>query len=90
MSVPEEDLGPNYPVLVSFRNGEFRLRIKELALVARNSDIQRAYDELKRRRLELIEWARAAHAIDELPVPRTIQILPRPMSPRSTPDGRSL
>jgi hypothetical protein len=81
MSALREDRGASFPVLVGFRNGEFCLRIKELALVVRNRDIQLAYDELRKRRLELIDWARTANAIDELPIPKTIPISPRPMSP---------
>jgi len=80
MTAPVEDLGANYPVLVSVRNGEFCLRIKELALVVRNRDIQAAHDELRMRRLELINWARIADAIDELPTPKVFPIAPHPLS----------
>ncbi|MEI6200900.1 MAG: hypothetical protein WCP68_03015, partial [Enhydrobacter sp.] len=62
-------------MLIDFRGGQYRLRIKELALVVRGSDPDLAYDELKRRRLELIEWAKVANAMNELP-----STVPVPMS----------
>ncbi|MBS0546241.1 MAG: hypothetical protein JSR24_00750 [Proteobacteria bacterium] len=74
-----EDLGASYPVLVTIRNGEFCLRIKELALVVRSRDIQAGYDQLRARRLELVKWAKIADAIDELPMPRPIPIAPYPL-----------
>ncbi len=80
MNSPLEDPGANYPVLVIVRNGEFCLRIRELALVVCNRDIQMAYDELRARRLELVHWARIADAIDELPAPKVIPIAPGPLS----------
>lgn len=76
MTAPFEDPSTDYPVLVSVHNGEFCLRIKELAIVVRNRDIQRAYEELRGRVLELIRWAKLANAIDELPAPKVIPIAP--------------
>ncbi len=80
MTSPMEDPGANYPVLVNVRNGEFCLRIKELALVVCNRDIQLAHDELRARWLELFNWARIADAIDELPAPKSIPIAPHRLS----------
>lgn len=70
------DSNAGFPVLVDVRGEQFRLRIKELALVVCGPDLDQAYDELKRRRLELIGWAKAANAMDELP-----PAVPVPMSP---------
>jgi hypothetical protein len=71
-----EDKVADYPVLVDMKHGRFCLRIKELGLVVRGSDIDLLYEELKSRRLELVEWAKAVNALDELPA-----AVPIPMSP---------
>lgn len=76
MTSEKGDSGAGFPVLVDVQGGQFRLRIKELALVVRGPDLDLAYDELKRRRLELIEWAKAANAMDELPSAAPIVIAP--------------
>lgn len=65
----EQQLDLNYPILVTEREGAFELRIRELLLVVRGPDLQQAYDELMRRKLEVIDGARAVGALDELPRP---------------------
>jgi len=67
MAEPQPDL--NYPILVTERQGTFELRIRELLLVVRGPDLQQAYDELMRRKLEVIDGAKAVGALDELPPP---------------------
>ena len=67
MAEPQPDL--NYPILVTEREGTFELRIRELLLVVRGPDLQQAYDELMRRKLEVIDGAKAVGALDELPSP---------------------
>ncbi|MFM8533062.1 MAG: hypothetical protein ACKOEC_05650 [Acidimicrobiia bacterium] len=76
MTSEKGDPGAGFPVLVDVQGGLFRLRIKELALVVRGPDLDLAYDELKRRRLELIDWAKTANAMDELPSAAPIAISP--------------
>lgn len=76
MPVESEDPTSDFPVLVSHQNGEFRLRIAQLGLVVRAPKIELAYDMLKERRRELLEWARKVSAVDELPTPKPIPIAP--------------
>jgi hypothetical protein len=67
MAEQQPDL--NYPILVTEKEGAFELRIRELLLVVRGPDLQEAYDELIKRKLEVIDGARAVGALDELPPP---------------------
>lgn len=63
-----------YPVLIRRHKGEFWLSIKELALVVRSSSLDLAYEELKRRHFDLLEWAKLANATDELPAATVIPL----------------
>ena len=67
MAEPQPDL--NYPILVTEREGTFELRIRELLLGVRGPDLQQAYDELMKRKHEVIDGASAVGALDELPLP---------------------
>ncbi len=67
MAEPQPDL--DYPVLVTEREGGFELRIRELLLVVRGADLQQAYEELIRRKREVLDGAKAVGALDELPPP---------------------
>jgi hypothetical protein len=67
MAEPESDM--DYPVLVTERNGGYELRIRELLLVVRGPDLEQAYEELIKRKQEVIDSARAVGALDELPAP---------------------
>ena len=68
MTVPEPDT--DYPVFVAERNGEYYLRIRELLLTVRGASLQKAYEELMRRKQEIIDSARAFGTLDELPEPK--------------------
>jgi len=65
----------NYPVLVKRRGRNYDLRIWELRLAARGPDLQKAYDELMRRKQEVIDWARTCGSLAELPRPKTRPVL---------------
>lgn len=62
-------VGTGYRVLITERAGGYELRIRELHLVVRGPDLQKAHDELMARKHEIIDWARSLDALDELPVP---------------------
>lgn len=66
------DPGPaaSYPVLVTERNGEYTLRVKELMLIVRGRDVGRAYQEIVGKKRRLIQWATKLGLLDELPEPR--------------------
>jgi hypothetical protein len=59
----------DYPVLVSERGGHYDLSIRELLLFVRGSDLREAYEELIRRKQEVIESARTYGMLDDLPPP---------------------
>lgn len=65
MAEPGPDI--DYAVLVTERRGGYELRIQELLLTVRGPDLQKAYDELMRRKLEIIEAARVFGTLDEVP-----------------------
>ena len=76
---------PDYAVRVTQRNGEFELRIPELLLVERGSDLAQAYARLQDRKREIVEWARSLDALDELPQPAATAPLNSPLPrPRGT------
>ena len=52
----EEDFDIDYAVLVTERNGVFELRIRELLLVVRGPVLHKAYEELMRRKQEIIDF----------------------------------
>lgn len=66
----EEGDDMNYPVLVTQANGVCEVRIRELLLSVRDADLARAYEELMKRRNEIVEWARSIDTLDELPIPQ--------------------
>lgn len=66
----ERHLDTDYPVLVTERDGVFELRIWELRLVVRGSDLPAAYRELSERKRQIIDWAREAGSLDGLPAPK--------------------
>jgi|HubBroStandDraft_6_1064221.scaffolds.fasta_scaffold935736_2 hypothetical protein len=67
MVEPQPD--SNYSVRVAERAGGYDLRIRELFLRVRGPNLQQAYEELIRRKQEIIDWAQARDALDELPRP---------------------
>jgi len=67
MAEPEPDL--NYPVQVTERQGGYELRIRELLLVVRGPDLEKAYAELVKCKQEVIDAARAVGALEDLPPP---------------------
>ena len=66
---------PDYPVLVTRRDGAFELRIRELLLLVRGPDLAVAYASLLERKREIIDWARESDALDELPRPPSTPVL---------------
>lgn len=63
----EAELDTDYAVLVTEHRGVYELRIRELLLVVRGPDLQKAYEDLMARKQEIIESARAFGALDEVP-----------------------
>jgi hypothetical protein len=56
-----------YSVFITERRGVFELRIRELFLVVRDPSLQKAYEELMRRKQVIIDSARAYGTLDEVP-----------------------
>lgn len=65
------ELDLNYVVFVTKHNGIYNLAISELLLQVCDSDIEKAYEELIRRKQHIIDYARALGSLDELPLPVT-------------------
>lgn len=57
-----------YVVHVSEKDGFFELRVRELCIVVRGSDLSEAYEALRRRADKLADWAARIGDID-LPTP---------------------
>lgn len=68
----------NYPVMIIRRADGYELRIRELLLSVRSSDLQQAYDRLIAKKQEVINWAIAAGTLDEVPPPRPLPPLRGP------------
>jgi hypothetical protein len=66
----ESQPATDYPVFICERNGTYDLRIRELLLVVRGPDLGKAYEELMKRKQEIIASARAFGTLDELPEPK--------------------
>ena len=66
---------PDYPVLVTKRDGHFELRIRELLLMVRGPNLREAYTKLLERKREIVDWARRCDALDELPHPAPLPSL---------------
>src|SRR5687768_11861017 len=62
-------LDVNYPVLVTERNGEYTLRIKELILVVRGRDLEQVYRQIVTRQRQVVQWATMVGSLAELPRP---------------------
>jgi hypothetical protein len=65
----ESQLETDYPVLVTKRDGAYDLRIRELLLFVSGPDLQQVYNELLKRKQEVIDCAREIGSLDELPLP---------------------
>lgn len=65
MAEAQADL--DYAVFLKEHRGVYELRIRELLLVVRGPDLQKAYEELTRRKQEIIDSARAFGTLDEVP-----------------------
>jgi hypothetical protein len=63
----EPDPNTGYPVFVTERSGAYELRIRELILVERAPNLQKAYGHLTARKQEIVASARALGTVDELP-----------------------
>jgi len=57
----------DYAVFLREHRGVYELRIRELLLVVRGPDLQKAYEELMRRKREIIDSAEAFGTLDEVP-----------------------
>ncbi len=57
----------DYPVIVTERDGAYDLCIRELLLFVRAGDLPQAYEELMKRKQEVIDAAQSIGALDELP-----------------------
>lgn len=68
MTDPQGDT--NYSILISKRADEYELRIRELLLSVRGPNLLLAYDQLLRRKQEIIDWAGTIGALDEVPPPK--------------------
>ena len=66
-----ETLDPNYAVLVTDlgRLRGFELRIRELLVIVRTGDLAEGWRLVQARKQEVIDCARSAGLIDELPLP---------------------
>lgn len=71
----------DYPVLVRKLGSNYELRIWELRLVVRGTDLQKAYHELFRRKQKMIDWAREVGSLAELPIPQRPPLLWRTEPP---------
>jgi hypothetical protein len=60
----------NYKVVIAEKDGRFCLRIDELCLFVWGETIASAYEELMHRKQRVIDEARDADALDQLPPPR--------------------
>jgi hypothetical protein len=65
MAEAQADL--DYAVFLKEHRGVYELRIRELLLVVRGPDLQKAYEELLSRKQEIIDSARALGTLDEVP-----------------------
>jgi hypothetical protein len=84
VKMTESQPDTDYPVLVSERGGFYDLRIRELLLFVRGSDLREAYEELIRRKQEMIESARGYGMLDDLPPPERRGLgVPRTQSNKS-------
>jgi len=63
----EAEPDTDYSVWVTERRGVFEVRIRELFLVVRGPNLQKAHEELMRRKQEIIDSARAYGTLDEVP-----------------------
>ena len=65
----------DYPVVVIERDGGYDLSIPELLLYVRGADLRQAYEELMKRKQEVIEAAQSIGALDEVPAARWPAVL---------------
>lgn len=65
MAEAQSDL--DYVVFLREHRGVYELRIRELLLVVRGPDLQKTYEELMRRKQEIVDSARAFGTLDEVP-----------------------
>ena len=65
----------DYSVVVTHRDGGYALCIRELLLYVRAADLEVAYEELMKRKQEVIESAQSIGALDEVPPARWPAVL---------------
>jgi len=58
-----------YTIVVTLRRGVYELRIPELLLAVRATDLHDGYERLRKRQQEMVDFARSVDALDELPSP---------------------
>ena len=63
---PETD----YAVVITKLDGEFELRIRELLISVRSDDVAEGWRLIQERKREVIDCARSAGILDELPLPQ--------------------
>ena len=68
------ELDFNYVVFVTKRNGIYDLAISELLLQVSDANIEKAYEELARRKQHIIDYARMLGSLDDLPFPVTLHL----------------
>lgn len=68
-SEPTSQVDVNYPILVTERNGDYTLRVKELILIVRSRDLEQGYREIVAKRLRFLQRAEEHGGLDELPKP---------------------
>jgi hypothetical protein len=68
-AMSEPGLDASYPVLVTERNGQYTLRVKELMLVVRGRDLGPAYREIVERKRRIFQSAVTLDSLDEVPQP---------------------
>ena len=74
----EPRLNLDYVVYVTKRGDTFELAIPELLLFLECSDLQEGYERLQRRKLEIVDKARAMGLLDELPSPLSPPVIKSP------------
>lgn len=57
----------NYAILILHRADGYELHIRELLLWVTAPDLQRAFEELTRRRSEFVDLVRSIGGLDEMP-----------------------
>jgi hypothetical protein len=68
----EVEPDPDYAIFVRESTGVYELRIQELLLVVRGSNLEKAYEDLTKAKREVVQAARTLGMTRELPQPRRL------------------